>query len=153
MWKSTSELNYPEDIVGDLANLHAIEQTQLWGECRVDGVGRPIFDFHTGELCRGNGGNTQTPSAEHCGAGGGVNCAGGGVYRVTSDYFYDRDGCPNACVRPTAKPTKKPTTPYPTRSDYGTCPRLEPANECPAKISELPVCSDPCMCKGMRGPV
>jgi hypothetical protein len=35
VWKSTSELGY-------LVNLHAIEQ-------RVDGVGRPKFDSHTGQ--------------------------------------------------------------------------------------------------------
>ena len=29
-------------------NLHAIEQTQLRRQRRVDGVGRPKFDFHTG---------------------------------------------------------------------------------------------------------
>ena len=28
--------------------LHAIEQTQLRRKYRVDGVGRPKFDFHTG---------------------------------------------------------------------------------------------------------
>ena len=28
--------------------LHAIEQMQLRGRRRVDGVGRPKFDFHTG---------------------------------------------------------------------------------------------------------
>ena len=28
---------------------HAIEQTQLRRKYRVDGVGRPKFDFHTGE--------------------------------------------------------------------------------------------------------
>ncbi len=27
---------------GTLVNLHAIEQTQLWGQCRVDGVETPI---------------------------------------------------------------------------------------------------------------
>ena len=29
-------------------NLHAIEQMQLQRQHRVDGVGRPKFDFHTG---------------------------------------------------------------------------------------------------------
>ena len=29
-------------------NLNAIEQTQLRRKYRVDGVGRPKFDFHTG---------------------------------------------------------------------------------------------------------
>ena len=29
-------------------NFHAIEQTQLRRRYRVDGVGRPRFDFHTG---------------------------------------------------------------------------------------------------------
>ena len=29
-------------------NLHAIEQMQLRGRRRVDGVGHPKFDFHTG---------------------------------------------------------------------------------------------------------
>ena len=28
-------------------NLYAIEQTQLWRQHRVDGVGRQKFDFHT----------------------------------------------------------------------------------------------------------
>ena len=39
VWKSTSE---------NLVSLHAIEQTQLRRKYRVDGVGRPKFDFHTG---------------------------------------------------------------------------------------------------------
>ena len=30
-------------------NVHAIEQTQLRRKYRVDGVGRPKFDFHTGQ--------------------------------------------------------------------------------------------------------
>ena len=30
------------------SKLYAIEQTQSQGQCRVDGVGRPKFDFHTG---------------------------------------------------------------------------------------------------------
>ena len=29
-------------------NLHAIDQTLSQGQCRVDGVGRLTFDFHTG---------------------------------------------------------------------------------------------------------
>ena len=33
--------------VGYLRKLHAIEQTQLRRQHRVDGVGRPKFDFHT----------------------------------------------------------------------------------------------------------
>ena len=44
MWKSTSELGYAETFV----NLHAIDQTLSQGPCRVDGVGRLTFDFHTG---------------------------------------------------------------------------------------------------------
>ena len=40
VWKSTSELG--------CWNFHAIEQTQLRRKYRVDGVGRPKFDFHTG---------------------------------------------------------------------------------------------------------
>ena len=39
-WKSTSELG--------CWNFHAIEQMQLRRKYRVDGVGRPKFDFHTG---------------------------------------------------------------------------------------------------------
>ena len=33
-------------------NLHAIEQTQSQGRRRVDGVGRPQFDFHTASNSR-----------------------------------------------------------------------------------------------------
>ena len=33
--------------------LHAIEQTQLRRKYRVDGVGRPKFDFHIGAQARG----------------------------------------------------------------------------------------------------
>ena len=33
-------------------NRHAVEQTQLRRQHRVDGVGRPKFDFHTGALVR-----------------------------------------------------------------------------------------------------
>ena len=68
MWKSTSELDYPEkycvdlceaprhraDAIGDNVasmawKLHAIEQTELRRKYRADGVGRPKFDFHTDE--------------------------------------------------------------------------------------------------------
>ena len=42
VWKSNSELG--------LWNLRAIEQMQLRGRRRVDGVGRPKFDFHAGLL-------------------------------------------------------------------------------------------------------
>ena len=42
VWKSTSEL-------GLMAwSLDAVEQAPLWRQHRVDGVGRPKFDFHTG---------------------------------------------------------------------------------------------------------
>ena len=44
VWKSTSELGYPETFV----NLYAIEQARSRGRRRVDGVGRPKFDIHTG---------------------------------------------------------------------------------------------------------
>ena len=38
-----------EDNVASMAwKLHAIEQMQLRRQHRVDGVGRPIFDFHIG---------------------------------------------------------------------------------------------------------
>ena len=40
VWKSTSELGY--------VNLYAIEQARSRGRRRVDGVGRPKFDIHTG---------------------------------------------------------------------------------------------------------
>ena len=40
--KSTSELG------SKTISRHAVEQTQLWRQHRVDGVGRPKFDFHTG---------------------------------------------------------------------------------------------------------
>ena len=50
MWKSTSELGYASGHGDDVASmawkLHAIEQTQLRRKYRVDGVGRPKFDFH-----------------------------------------------------------------------------------------------------------
>ena len=36
VWKST------------FVNLHAIEPMRSWGQRRVDGVGCPTFDFHTG---------------------------------------------------------------------------------------------------------
>ena len=49
VWKSTSELGYHGDDVASMAwKLHAIEQMQLRRRYRVDGVGRPKFDFHTG---------------------------------------------------------------------------------------------------------
>ena len=48
VWKSTSELCYPEKYCVDFVSLHAIEPTWPRGQCRVDGVGRPKFDFHTG---------------------------------------------------------------------------------------------------------
>ena len=71
VWKSTSELDYPEkycvdlceaprhraDAIGDNVasmawKLHAIEQTELRRKYRADGVGRPKFDFHTGRRRR-----------------------------------------------------------------------------------------------------
>jgi len=52
VWKSTSELGYASGHGDDVASmawkLHAIEQTQLRRKYRVDGMGRPKFDFHTG---------------------------------------------------------------------------------------------------------
>ncbi len=53
VWKSNSELGYPENYCGgNLAsmawNLRAIEHMLLLGRRRVDGLGRPKFDFHTG---------------------------------------------------------------------------------------------------------
>ena len=68
VWKSTSELGYPENYCGrplctftpssrrgdgdDVASMawriHAIEQIQLRRQHRVDGVGRLKFDFHPG---------------------------------------------------------------------------------------------------------
>ena len=36
------------NIAETFVNLHAIEQMQLRGRRRVDGVGRPKFDVHTG---------------------------------------------------------------------------------------------------------
>ena len=52
MWKSTSELGYSSGHGDDVASmawkLHAIEQTQLRRKYRVDGVGRPKFDFQIG---------------------------------------------------------------------------------------------------------
>ena len=35
-------------LCGDPRDLHAIELPQLRGRRRLDGVGRPNFDFHTG---------------------------------------------------------------------------------------------------------
>ena len=37
-----------EQRLVDGVKLYAIEQTQLQVQHRVDGVGRPKFDFHTG---------------------------------------------------------------------------------------------------------
>jgi hypothetical protein len=52
VWKSSSVLGCePERHRADEGmawKLHAIEQMQLRGRRRVDGVGRPEFDFHTG---------------------------------------------------------------------------------------------------------
>ena len=46
---SCVESNSELVILASMAcNLHAIEQMQLRGRRRVDGVGRPKFDFHTG---------------------------------------------------------------------------------------------------------
>jgi pre-mRNA-splicing factor SYF2/beta-D-xylosidase 4 len=55
VWKSTSELGY---IAWTLVSLHAIEPTRSRGQLRVDGVGRPKFDFHTGPR-RPNGGHRR----------------------------------------------------------------------------------------------
>ena len=45
----TSIIRSNEIIVASMAwNLDAIEQTQLWRQHRVDGVGRLKFDSHTG---------------------------------------------------------------------------------------------------------
>ena len=46
--KSTSELRYRRNIAWPFVHLHAIEPTQLRRQRRVDGAGRPKFDFHTG---------------------------------------------------------------------------------------------------------
>jgi hypothetical protein len=56
VWKSSSELGYAWTFV----NLHAIEQTQLQRQRRVDGVGRPKFDFHTGPARRRRGGGSSS---------------------------------------------------------------------------------------------
>jgi hypothetical protein len=51
VWKSKSELGY------------AIEQTQLRGRRRVNGLGRPKFDFHTGRRCSAStGGASSRPT-------------------------------------------------------------------------------------------
>ena len=42
-------------------NFHAIEQTQLRRKYRVDGVGRPKFDAHTGEAFSHFGGTSAFP--------------------------------------------------------------------------------------------
>ena len=42
-----------DDVASMAWKLHAIEQTQLRRKSRVDGVGRPKFDFHTGRLAAG----------------------------------------------------------------------------------------------------
>ena len=47
-WKSNSELGYGGNLASMAWKLYAIEQMQLRGRRRVDGVGRPKFDFHTG---------------------------------------------------------------------------------------------------------
>ena len=44
VWKSTSELGYLRIIAETFVNLHAIEQTHLQRQYRVDGVGRPMID-------------------------------------------------------------------------------------------------------------
>jgi hypothetical protein len=45
VWKSTSELGYPETYCGEtFVNLHAVEPTRSREQRRVDGVGRPKFD-------------------------------------------------------------------------------------------------------------
>ena len=41
VWKSTSELCYPEKYCVDFVSLHAIEPTWPRGQCRVDGVESP----------------------------------------------------------------------------------------------------------------
>tara|TARA_B100000405_G_scaffold15364_1_gene12436 strand:- start:30 stop:551 length:522 start_codon:yes stop_codon:yes gene_type:complete len=45
VWKSTSELGYPEKYCLTFVNLHAIKQTQLRRQHRR---GAPEIDFHTG---------------------------------------------------------------------------------------------------------
>ena len=60
MWKSSSELGSStpssrrgrgDNVASTAWKLHAIEQTQLRRQHRVDGVGRPKFDFHTARDC------------------------------------------------------------------------------------------------------
>ena len=69
VWKSTSELGY--------VNLYAIEQARSRGRRRVDGVGRPKFDIHTGSTgarsrrggaAAGSGGATARAGRSSCGA-------------------------------------------------------------------------------------
>ena len=53
--ESCVEINqgsHGDDVAPMAWKLHAIEQTQLRRKCRVDGVGRPKFDFHTGSSRR-----------------------------------------------------------------------------------------------------
>ena len=63
--------------------LHAIEQMQLRGRRRVDGVGRPKFDFHTG--------SSVTKPTMYEGA---ALCSGDMQSASTIDDFR---GCPNLC--------------------------------------------------------
>ena len=73
VWKSTSELGYPETFV----NLYAIEQARSRGRRRVDGVGRAKFDIHTGSTgarsrrggaAAASGGATARAGRSSCGA-------------------------------------------------------------------------------------
>ena len=47
VWKSTSELGYPEDVAGDLRGPPRHRADAATEARRVDGVRRPKFDFHT----------------------------------------------------------------------------------------------------------
>ena len=46
--KPSNRRGHGDNVASMAWNLHAIEQMQLRGRRRVDGVGRPKFDFHTG---------------------------------------------------------------------------------------------------------
>ena len=43
----SSRRGHGDNVASTAWKLHAIEQTQLRSQHRVDGVGRPKFDFHT----------------------------------------------------------------------------------------------------------
>ena len=106
--------------------LHAIEQTQLRRQYRVDGVGRPEFDFHTGygmlgeDASKEKWGDAADPDADPL-----VHASWGANYtklqRIKAKYDPNNMFRLNHNVKPSAAPAAaaSPTRPKPRRSLSG----------------------------------